>query len=79
MQQGVCLENGSSNSVGLAQEIIYRAAMDPAATRETWEARFQIHTQRTTGPAKEREAEAKKVDVPIPWRPPWKEARTFRF
>lgn len=42
-------------AVECTTEIIYRAAMDPAATRE-------------------REAEAKKVDVPIPWRPPWKEA-----
>ncbi|CAE7594185.1 lsg1 [Symbiodinium pilosum] len=42
-------------AVECTTEIIYRASMDPAATRE-------------------KEAEAKKVVVPIPWRPPWQEA-----
>ncbi|CAE7560305.1 lsg1 [Symbiodinium natans] len=42
-------------AVECTTEIIYRAAADPATTRE-------------------KEAEAKKVDVPIPWRPPWQEA-----
>ena len=85
IMQGVRLEDGSSNCVGLVAYLRLRRS----STEQLWirqppaRLRLQIvvifHEHRTTGLAQEREAEAKKVDVPIPWRPPWKEARTFGF